>query len=242
MAIPDGAVRGISFDYGHVLGALDLDELARRFDGPVPNIGALEAAMPAAYRAHDEAIAAGRGHEGGWRALMSTLVAAAGTLPTEAARDEMVERLWRAQPTHNLWRRVPDDARQLLERLSQARVPMVITSNSEGRVLELLTEVGLVGYFTAVLDSGLLGFAKPDPRIFVLAAEKLGVPLEAMVHIGDSEAADVIGARRAGAFAIRFDGFVPGAEARPTDADVRVSTFADLTSTLERVLSVSFSR
>jgi hypothetical protein len=30
MSIPRGAVRGLSFDYGHVLGGVDLDELARR--------------------------------------------------------------------------------------------------------------------------------------------------------------------------------------------------------------------
>lgn len=235
MPIPPGAVRGISFDYGHVLAGLDLQELRHRL-GDGASIDALQEAMPAAYRAHDDAIASGRGHEGGWRALMATLVDAGGAHPDPRDRDAMIDELWRAQPTRNLWRAVPDEARALLDRLSRAGVPMVITSNSEGRVAELLTEVGIAHHFPTILDSGVLGFAKPDRRIFVRAAEALSVPIDAMVHVGDSEAADVVGAHRAGAFAVRFDGFVPGAETRPTEADARVSTFAALTEVLGAAL------
>lgn len=241
MAIPPGAVRGISFDYGHVLAGIDVAELCLRLSrdsAAKPSADAVRAAMPAAYRAHDDAIAAGRGHEAGWRALMSTLVAAAGSHPSEAACDAAVERLWQAQPTSNLWRDVPQAARDLLESLARAGVPMAITSNSEGRVAELLEQVGVARFFGATLDSGLLGFAKPDRRIFALAAEKLGLPLDAIVHVGDSESADVVGARAAGMYAIRFDGFVPGAQARPTEADARVSTFAELTEVLSSALGV----
>lgn len=249
MPITRGAVRGISFDYGHVLAGLYLGELAARLHqhasdlrgapaGPPPAASALRAALPDAYRAHDAAIARGLGHEGGWRALMATLVEAAGSHPDEPSRTAAVEALWRAQPTRNLWRDVPDEARALLADLGRAQVPMVITSNSEGRVAALLEEVGIARHFVAILDSGVLGFGKPDRRIFVRAAEALGAPLGAIVHVGDSEAADVVGARAAGAMTVRFDGFVPGAEARPTVADARVSTF----TSLREVLSVALDR
>lgn len=237
MPISPRSIRGISFDYGHVLAGLDLHELRSRLvhRGERVTVDALRNSMPAAYHAHDVAIAQGLGHEQGWRALVGTLLRGGGIVDDV---DREIDALWQAQPTRNLWRDVPDEARALLARLSHAKVPMVITSNSEGRVAELLAEVGLAHHFPTILDSGRLGFGKPERRIFELAAEKLGVALESMVHIGDSEAADVIGARRAGAKAIRFDGFVPGASSRPTEADAHASTFPELSRLLEAALVV----
>jgi putative hydrolase of the HAD superfamily len=239
-------VHAISFDYGHVLGGIDLDELAARLhdrDGSrTVDPSVLRAAMPAAYRAHDETIANGRGHEGAWRALMRTLVAAGwpssgrDDAPPAKAIDDAVDALWRAQPIRNLWRHVPAEARALLADLDAHGVPMVLTSNSEGRVRELVEEVGIARHFRAILDSGLLGFAKPDPRIFELAAQRAGVEPRALVHVGDSEQADVQGARRAGVRAIRFDGFVLGASRTPTVADARVSTYPELRAVLSEWL------
>jgi putative hydrolase of the HAD superfamily len=240
MPIPRGAVRAISFDYGHVLGGLDLDELAARLatGSHSPDPSALRAAMPSAYRAHDEAIARGEGHEAGWRALMSELVSAALPSIDEPSRAGEVDALWRAQPDRNLWRHVPDEARTLLSDFEARGVRMVITSNSEGRVAELLGELGIAQRFVAILDSGRLGFGKPDRRIFALAAEKLGVSLAELVHVGDSEKADVVGAKDAGAFAARYDGFVPGADAVPTIADARASTYPELRALLWDALAL----
>jgi putative hydrolase of the HAD superfamily len=148
----------------------------------------------------------------------------------------MVETLWRAQPTRNLWRHVPDEARALLRALEAASVPMIVTSNSEGRAAELLEECGIARFFTAILDSGVLGFAKPDRRIFDLASQRLGVPLTRVVHVGDSESADVVGAKQAGAFAIRFDAFVPGARERSTVADERIDDYTELRRALAQAL------
>lgn len=218
-----------------MLGGLDLDELARRLaDGPggPPDPSGIRAAMPEAYRAHDAAIAAGAGHEGAWRALVGALVDGAGSHPDPASREAAIDALRAAQPTRNLWRHVPEAAHALLRALSDAGVPMVVTSNSEGRAAELLAEVGIATHFRAILDSGRLGLAKPDPRIFEAAASFLGVPLAAVVHVGDSEAADVVGAHRAGAQAVRFDGFVPGAGDAPTEADARTSSHAELAELL----------
>ncbi len=243
--IPRGAVHAISFDYGHVLGGLDLDELAARLrphaaGDRAPDVAAVRAAMPAAYREHDRVVALGHGHEAGWRALMGVLVAAAFGAPEDRTRDaDVVEALWRAQPDRNLWRWVPPEARALLDDLAAAGVPMVITSNSEGRVRELLEEVDLARYFGAILDSGVLGYAKPDARIFNDAARSLGVAADRMVHVGDSESADVAGALGIGAFAIRFDGFVPGAAERPTRAHAQARSFAELRAALAHAIDAT---
>ncbi len=243
MAALSATTTAISFDYGHVLGGIDRRELAARLSTlaaamhlapPRGTEAEITAAMPDAYAAHDRAIADGLGHAGGWRALVGTLVDAGIGAPGlgQDERAAIVTALWEAQPTRNLWREVPASARQMLERLRAAGVPMVITSNSEGRVAELLEEVGIAHYFSTILDSGRLGFGKPDPRIFHLAAEALGAPIGQVVHVGDSEAADVIGALDAGMQALRFDGFVPHAAGRPTRAAAACATHEALTALL----------
>src|SRR5690606_38152523 len=97
--LPSGRIRGVSFDYGHVLGGLDLHELADRLahgPGRSPDLDAIRAAMPTAYAAHDRAIAAGEGHEAAWYALVGALVEAGGSHPGADARRAAVDALWAA--------------------------------------------------------------------------------------------------------------------------------------------------
>ena len=81
---------------------------------------------------------------------------------------------------------------------------MGIVSNSEGRLAELVEEMGRRHLFHAIVDSGKLGVEKPNPAIFEHAAEQLGVPLHAVTHVGDAWEADVRGALAAGCRAIYF--------------------------------------
>src|SRR5205085_1287070 len=80
---------------------------------------------------------------------------------------------------------------------------VAVLSNSEGRLAELFEEIRIADAFVAIVDSGRVGIEKPDPRIFehTLAAVGASGP---GIHIGDSWAADVAGARGAGWRAIWF--------------------------------------
>jgi FMN phosphatase YigB (HAD superfamily) len=49
-----------------------------------------------------------------------------------------------------------------------------------------------------VVDSGNVGFMKPDPRIFQAAVDFLGLEPDQVWYVGDLPAIDVVGARRAG--------------------------------------------
>jgi HAD superfamily hydrolase (TIGR01509 family) len=112
--------------------------------------------------------------------------------------------LWDAQPTTNLWRKPIAGMFELARELQAQHIPVGIISNSEGRLAELLEELGQSTPFQVVVDSGRIGIDKPDPRIFEQAARALGIPLSDIVHVGDSWEADVIGALNAGARAIWF--------------------------------------
>jgi len=239
-SIPPGALRGVLLDYGNVIGAVDCATIAAdvREAGGAGDLDAALAIEPAAYRAHDRAMYGGAGHAQAWDVMLRTFVDAAwgDADGTDDRRAAVVAELWRRQPERNLWRRVLPEARDLVGDLDEAGVPMGIVSNSEGRIAELLAELGLADRFTVIVDSGVAGVSKPDPRIFALAAEGLGLPLDSLVHVGDSEPADVGGALAAGAYAIRFDGVVANHE--PTAANTRAASYAELRAILADGLAI----
>jgi putative hydrolase of the HAD superfamily len=68
-----------------------------------------------------------------------------------------------------------------------------------------LAAVGIADGFDAVIVSGEQGVQKPDPAIFALAVDQLGVTAEEALHIGDNQVADVAGARDAGLTAVWID-------------------------------------
>jgi len=83
-----------------------------------------------------------------------------------------------------------------------------VISNSNGTIDSLLQALGLRPYLDFVLDSGVVGVEKPDPRIFRMALERAGVAPHEAVFVGDLYSIDVLGARAAGLSAILLD---PGA-------------------------------
>jgi putative hydrolase of the HAD superfamily len=87
-----------------------------------------------------------------------------------------------------------------------------VISNSNGSVQRALVEAGLAAHLEFVIDSSVVGMAKPDPRIFELGVRAARAAPEETVYIGDSYFVDVVGARRAGLGAVLFDpGRVSGA-------------------------------
>jgi putative hydrolase of the HAD superfamily len=75
-----------------------------------------------------------------------------------------------------------------------------------------------------VVDSHVVGVAKPDPRIFASAVDALGVEPERILYVGDSVANDVVGARAAGLHPLHLDPYDDHAGA-PHD---RLRRLADL--------------
>jgi YjjG family noncanonical pyrimidine nucleotidase len=65
----------------------------------------------------------------------------------------------------------------------------------------------ITSYFQAVVISEEVGIAKPDPRIFVPALEKIGVEAGEVLYVGDSVTSDMAAARNAG---MDFCWFNPG--------------------------------
>jgi HAD superfamily hydrolase (TIGR01509 family) len=92
-------------------------------------------------------------------------------------------------------------ARELLDHLTRAGVPWAIATSgwmeSARPALDLLG----VGREMPVITREQVLRAKPDPDLFLAAAARLGVPIEASVVVGDS-VWDLLAARRARALGV----------------------------------------
>ncbi|MFM7870058.1 MAG: HAD family hydrolase [Actinomycetota bacterium] len=112
-----------------------------------------------------------------------------------------------------LWRWPLADSVEALRRLHERGVPVGVVSNASGQIEAILSRSGVcqVGDGHAVpvrviVDSHLVGVAKPDPRIFDFGLSGLGdFARERVAYIGDSVTMDVGGARAAGLFPVLLD-------------------------------------
>lgn len=111
-----------------------------------------------------------------------------------------------------MWSRVLPGSVEALRRLATTGVALAIVSNSDGTVERRLREHGIcqVGDgpgvpVAVVVDSAVVGVAKPDPRIFSFALEATGAAPDRTVYVGDTVGADVVGARAAGLRPLHLD-------------------------------------
>ena len=102
-----------------------------------------------------------------------------------------------------LWREPTPGATATIAALQRAGIAVVIVTNSDGHAEENLAVCGFAG--TPVVDSMVVGAAKPDRRIFEAALARANVTPGEAVHVGDTLANDVAGARAAGITPIHFD-------------------------------------
>lgn len=81
--------------------------------------------------------------------------------------------------------------------LSAAGLSLACVANWDVSLHERLAETGIQRRFAVVVSSAEAGFEKPDPRIFRVALDRLGVAAGRALHIGDEDA-DRDGAAAAG--------------------------------------------
>ena len=87
---------------------------------------------------------------------------------------------------------------RLLDRLREDGFGLgVCTNKLEGLSVQLLDALDLAKYFGSVVGPDTLGIAKPDPRPFFEAVNRLNLDSPRAVMVGDSET-DILTARNAG--------------------------------------------
>jgi len=75
---------------------------------------------------------------------------------------------------------------------------LVVVSNWDASLPEILTTLGLAPLLDGIVTSAQVGFRKPAPEIFERALELAGCGAQDALHVGDSLEEDVVGAQAAG--------------------------------------------
>lgn len=113
----------------------------------------------------------------------------------------------------------------------QKKYPMVLVSNFYGNIRTVLKEFQLDGFFQDVVESAEVGIRKPDPRIWEIGVERLGMQPEEVVVVGDSFYKDVEPALKAGCHAVWFKG--EGWTKKTFDETIPDKVITDLAQLLE---------
>ncbi len=128
---------------------------------------------------------------------------------------------------------------RLLATLAQRGFELGVVSNGCGNVEKLCADFGYAPFLSLVVDSRRVGLFKPDPAIFVYAAEKLGRDAGEILMVGDSFERDVRPAKQIGMKTAWLEGIEPRECPDPSLADMRLRTLAELGTALS--LSPTFA-
>ncbi len=120
------------------------------------------------------------------------------------------------------------DAPAALAGLRARGLTLVAVSNWDVSLPTVLSATGLAGLLDGVLTSAAVGRPKPGRAIFDAALALAGVPARQAVHVGDSIAHDVLGARAAGVLPV----LLRRVDAEPMEAPTGVTVIASLTDLL----------
>jgi putative hydrolase of the HAD superfamily len=158
----------------------------------------IQAGFLRAFRTHASVRARRPASESGerqfWRRVVWDTVGGTRGVPQfDAYLEDLYDVMGRAES----WRLYPD-CLPALEALQGQGLRLGLISNWDRRLIKTLEGLGLSRFFRAVFISSLEGVSKPDPRIFHMAARRMGLPPAHCMHIGDSLRDDLHGAQAAG--------------------------------------------
>lgn len=197
--------RGLLVDYGGVLTGPVLDGF-RQFEQEegLPEGMVLEA-LVAAYREGrgDSPIATFERGEISMREFEELLVTELASRGHDISPERLVPRLFEGlRPAGPMW--------DVVAQVRAAGIPTGLLSNSWGT--EHYPYDQLAEYFDVQVISGEIGIRKPDPRIYRLAAERIGLPLEACAFVDDLDR-NVEAASELGMFGVHHTGVATTVEA-----------------------------
>lgn len=158
-------------------------------------------------------------------------------LAARLGKDDLaeIERIYSSGLLENPPRLLPG-AREALRSVKAEGYRVGLISNTgrtPGSVLRVLLErMDILDFFGATTFSNEILVRKPAESAFRLTLEKLRAAPKASVHIGDSEASDVVGAKGAGMYAIQI---VSGNQKGSELADGRVRTLDSVAEAIQRL-------
>jgi len=121
-----------------------------------------------------------------------------GALATDGRQRELDGGQMTAILLDSLVFRLFGDVVPALDGLRRLGLRIVVASNWDASLPATLAHLGIGDALDGVVSSAACGAAKPDPALFAAALRLAGMTPAEAVHVGDSVAEDVAGARAAG--------------------------------------------
>jgi putative hydrolase of the HAD superfamily len=119
------------------------------------------------------------------------------------------------------WRPFPDAVDALTAVRQMTRVA-VLSNGDHDQQVDKVRRTGLAAFVEEVITSSDLGVAKPDPRAFIAAADRLGVKPGEVLYCGDRLEVDAVAASAAGLVGVWLN------RAGNTPLNLNVTTIATL--------------
>jgi putative hydrolase of the HAD superfamily len=110
----------------------------------------------------------------------------------------LAPRLKRPGRADLLWCRPIPGTAEALRELAALGLRLAVVSNSDGTVERSLEVTGLRALVSEVFDSSVVGYEKPDARLFEHALAVTGASAARSMYVGDLYHVDVVGARAVG--------------------------------------------
>jgi HAD superfamily hydrolase (TIGR01509 family) len=133
------------------------------------------------------------------------------SMMTDKSLDEIIEvlinNIQAPGQTRRFWGNLIPGVRDALDILKNRGIQLLVVSNSNGTIEDIIIDLGIRKYFDEVVDSHIVGFEKPDRRLFSHALKISEADPKCTLHIGDLYHVDVLGARSAGIHALLLDPF-----------------------------------
>ena len=120
-----------------------------------------------------------------------------------------------------------EDSEPALRQLRGRDLRVVVVSNWDCTLGEVLERCGLSEHIDGAVSSAEAGARKPDPEIFAPALELAGCGPDEALHVGDTTEEDVEGARAAGIPVLLLD--------REGSARAEATTIASLTQIVDHL-------
>jgi putative hydrolase of the HAD superfamily len=117
------------------------------------------------------------------------------------------------------------DAESTLATIRRSNRKIGLISNCSSEVPEIWAQAALARDVDAAIFSCEVGCMKPDAAIFELACERLGIPAEECLYVGDGADGELEGAEAAGMNAVLLE---PGDTEPPTWTGQRVTKLAEV--------------
>lgn len=124
---------------------------------------------------------------------------------------------------------VPEDVRRTLPQLKETGYILGVISNRDKPFLDVLRDHNIDEFFDFSMAAGEVQVWKPEPGIFEHGLQRVNVPAQEAIYVGDNYYADVVGARAAGLQPVLYDplGIFPDSDC------ATIKSFDELTTVIK---------